>query len=67
MFYFARILSIPYIKVVSDPSSMPVIEVTGSNFKLSWCPIEQALGYLRDQYAIGSITAKIIQPAPEGL
>jgi inner membrane protein len=53
------------IKVQVDPATYPVIEVTGSNVKLSWCPIEQVLVYLKDQYAIGTVTAKIISPRPE--
>ncbi|MCH2247714.1 MAG: hypothetical protein MK111_24325 [Crocosphaera sp.] len=38
--------------------------ITGSNVNLSWCPIEEALSYLNDQYAIGTLTAKIIIPKP---
>jgi inner membrane protein len=52
------------IKVQVDPATYPVIEVTGSNVKLSWCPIKQVLVYLKDQYAVGTVTAKIVQPAP---
>jgi inner membrane protein len=52
------------IKVQVDPATYPVIEVTGSNVKLSWCPIEDAIASLKDQYAIGTLTAKIVQPAP---
>jgi inner membrane protein len=52
------------IKVQTDPAQYSVIEVTGSNVKLDWCPSEQVLGYLKDQYAVGTVTAKIVQPAP---
>jgi hypothetical protein len=52
------------IKVQVDPATYPVIEVTGSNVKLSWCPSEKVLVYLKDQYAIGTVTAKIISPRP---
>jgi inner membrane protein len=52
------------LKVQVDPATYPVIEVTGSNVKLSWCPSEQVLVYLKDQYAIGTLTAKIVQPKP---
>jgi inner membrane protein len=52
------------IKVQVDPATYPVIEVTGSNVKLNWCPSEQVLVYLKDQYAIGTLTAKIVTPAP---
>jgi inner membrane protein len=53
------------IKVQVDPATYPVIEVAGSNVKLSWCPSEQVLVYLKDQYAIGTVTAKIILPRPD--
>jgi inner membrane protein len=52
------------IKVQVDPATYPVVEVTGSNVKLSWCPVEKVLVYLKDQYAVGTVTAKIIQPKP---
>ncbi|CCQ59284.1 hypothetical protein CWATWH0003_B028 [Crocosphaera watsonii WH 0003] len=41
-----------------------MIQLTGSSLKLSWCPISEALSYLNDQYAIGTLTAKIITPKP---
>jgi inner membrane protein len=52
------------IKVEADPATYPVIEVTGSNVKLSWCPVEKAIAALKEQYAVGTLTAKIVQPAP---
>jgi inner membrane protein len=65
--YLSGTISVDFaedIKVQTDPATYPVIEVTGSNVKLSWCPSEQVLVYLKDQYAIGTLTAKIVQPKP---
>ncbi|WP_218600605.1 metal-dependent hydrolase [Fischerella major] len=53
------------IKVQADPATYPVIEVMGSNVKLSWCPIDKALLALRDQYAVGTLTVKVVSPKPE--
>ncbi len=52
------------VKIKIEPEKYTIIELTGSNLKLSWCPIEEALSYLKDQYAIGTLTAKIITPRP---
>jgi inner membrane protein len=52
------------IKVQVDPTTYPVIEVTGSNVKLAWCPIKKAIAALKDQYAVGTLTVKIVSPSP---
>ncbi len=52
------------VKIKIEPEEYTVIELTGSSLKLSWCPVEEALSYLKDQYAIGTLTAKIITPRP---
>ena len=53
------------VKIKIEPEEYTVIELTGSSLKLSWCPVSEALSYLKDQYAIGTLTAKIITPRPE--
>ncbi len=52
------------VKIKIEPEEYTVIELTGSSIKFSWCPIEEALSYLNDQYGIGTLTAKIITPNP---
>jgi inner membrane protein len=52
------------VKIKIEPEEYTVIELTGNSLKLSWCPVEEALSYLNDQYAIGTLTAKIITPKP---
>ncbi|MGK7882943.1 MAG: hypothetical protein AB4060_23005 [Crocosphaera sp.] len=52
------------VKIKIEPEEYTVIELTRSSLKLSWCPIEEVLSYLKDQYAIGTLTAKIITPKP---
>ncbi len=52
------------IKPVFNPDQFQTIAVTASTVKMSYHPIEKAIVDLRGQYAIGTITAKIIQPRP---
>ncbi|HAC65600.1 MAG TPA: metal-dependent hydrolase [Cyanothece sp. UBA12306] len=52
------------VKIKIEPEEYTVIELTGSSLKLSWCPVSEALSYLKDQYAVGTLTAKIITPRP---
>lgn len=54
------------IKVTLDPSQYPYFKLTGSNVELVWCPFEKAIALLKGQYAVGTLTAKIITPKPEG-
>ncbi len=55
------------VKIKLEPEEYTVIELNGSSLKLSWCPIEEAERYLKDQYAVGNLTAKIITPRPYDL
>ena len=50
-----------------QPDQLQVLSVTGSTVKLEYCPVLKAIASLTDQYAVGTITAKIITPAPEGI
>ncbi len=52
------------VKLHIEPEEYTVIELMESSLKLSWCPVEEALSYLKDQYVIGTLTAKIITPKP---
>lgn len=42
----------------------PTTAVTGSTLKLSYERVEEAIAYLTDQYAIGSLSVKVISPSP---
>ena len=53
------------IKIDLDPHQLTTIDLTGGTVNMKYHPITQALGHFYDQYAIGTITAKIIQPKPE--
>ncbi len=42
--------------------AFPVLELSGSTVKLSYCPIETALLQLYDQYGTGTLTVKLVSP-----
>jgi inner membrane protein len=41
---------------------MVTASVVGSSLKLNYCSLEQAIAFLKDQYAIGAVEVKIVQP-----
>jgi inner membrane protein len=52
------------IKIPVEPNQMVTAALSGSNLKLSYCGLERAIAYLREQYAIGTVEVKIVQPQP---
>ena len=53
------------IRVVSGVDTFQIVTVTGSSIKFEYCGVEQAIAILKDQYAIGSLSAKMISPRPK--
>ncbi len=53
------------IRIFDDPDQYPVATVDGNNIEFSYCPLERAIALLNNQYAIGTVTAKILQPKPQ--
>jgi inner membrane protein len=41
------------------------VSLSGSVLKLKYQPIDEAIALLKEQFAVGTLTAKIIQPSPE--
>jgi inner membrane protein len=60
-------LTIDFPEDVEIPvqTGYPTAAVTGSTLKLSYEGIERAIAYLTEQYAIGSLSVKIVQPRPQ--
>lgn len=52
------------ITITPEPDQLNTIKVSGSNVTLSYCPIDEAITALNDQWAIGSLNVKIINPNP---
>ncbi|WNZ24153.1 metal-dependent hydrolase [Leptolyngbya sp. NK1-12] len=52
------------ITLIPQPRQYQTASLTGSTLSLTHHPIEQALLQLKDQYAVGMLTVKIVQPRP---
>jgi inner membrane protein len=54
------------IKSPIMPDQYQTIILSGATVQMNYCEIERAIAFIKEQYAIGTMTAKIIQPRPEG-
>jgi inner membrane protein len=52
------------VKIPIEPNQMVTASVVGSSLKLNYCGLSRAIAYLREQYAIGTVEVKIVQPQP---
>jgi inner membrane protein len=57
------------IKIPIEPNQMVTASVVGSSLKLNYCELSRAIpsesfanAYLREQYAVGAIEVKVVQP-----
>lgn len=50
------------IKTPIEPNQLVTAEVVGSKIQFNYCPLDTAIALLENQYAIGTVEAKIIQP-----
>ncbi len=48
------------VAIAFSPNELQTLRVSGMSVTLEYCPMEVAIAHLRDQWAIGSIQAKII-------
>ena len=53
------------IKISLEPNQMVTAQVVGSNLKLNYCSLDRAIALLREQYAVGTLSARIVRPKPE--
>ena len=51
------------LPILSD--QYQTVSLSGAAVNLEYCGIESVIAYLKEQYAIGTVTAKIIQPRPK--
>jgi inner membrane protein len=52
------------IKLPILPDQYQTIILSGATVNLDYCRIEGAIAVLKEQYAVGAVTAKIIMPRP---
>ncbi len=53
------------IKLPILPDQYQSISLSGAMVNLDYCMIEGAIAVLREQYAVGTVTAKVITPKPD--
>ncbi|MBW4536536.1 MAG: hypothetical protein KME09_21620 [Pleurocapsa minor HA4230-MV1] len=52
------------VKIPVEPNQMVTAELVGSSLKLNYCELERAIAYLKEQYAVGTVEIKVVQPQP---
>lgn len=52
------------ITLSQQPNQLNTIKLSGTNVTLTYCPISEAITVLNDQWAIGSLSLKILNPSP---
>jgi inner membrane protein len=50
------------VKIPVEPNQMVTAELVGSSLKLNYCELEKAIAILKDQYAVGNVEIKVVQP-----
>lgn len=50
------------VVVEVQPDQLQTLTVTGTTVSLNYCPIEKAIAALRDQWAMGTLSVKILSP-----
>ena len=52
------------VKLPIQPDQYQTVSLAGAAVNLDYCSIENAIAVLREQFAVGTVTAKIVQPKP---
>ena len=63
--YLTGELSIDFpedVKIPIEPNQMVTAALSGSSIKFSYCELERAIAFLKDQYAVGTLEIKVVQP-----
>jgi inner membrane protein len=53
------------VKLPILPDQYQTVSLAGAAVNLEYCGIEGAISMLKEQYAVGTLTVKIVQPKPE--
>ena len=52
------------VKIPIEPNQMVTAVLSGNRIKFSYCSLERAIVYLKDQYAVGTVEVKVVQSKP---
>jgi inner membrane protein len=50
------------VEIPVEPNQMVTAQVVGSSLKLNYCGLDRAIAFLKDQYAVGTLEIKVVQP-----
>ena len=50
------------VKIPIEPNQMITASVVGSSLRLSYCELDRAIALLKEQFAVGTVEAKVVQP-----
>jgi inner membrane protein len=50
------------VKIPIEPNQMVTAQVVGSSLKFSYCELERAIVFLNEQFAVGTLEIKVVQP-----
>jgi inner membrane protein len=49
------------IKIPIEPNQRVTAQVVGSSLKFSYCGLDRAIAFLKDQFAVGTLEVKVVQ------
>ncbi|MDJ0902196.1 MAG: metal-dependent hydrolase [Xenococcus sp. MO_188.B8] len=50
------------VRIPIEPNQMATAVLSGSRIKFSYCGLDRAIAFLKEQYAVGTIEIKVVQP-----
>ena len=50
------------VKIAIEPNQMATASLSGNRIKFSYCELGKASAYLNEQYAVGTVEVKVVQP-----
>ena len=50
------------VKIPIEPNQMATAALSGNRIKFSYCRLDRAIAFLKDQYALGTLEIKVVQP-----
>ncbi|MGK7937575.1 MAG: metal-dependent hydrolase [Xenococcaceae cyanobacterium] len=50
------------VKIPLEPNQMATAALNGNRIKFSYCRLSRAIVFLKDQYAVGTLEVKVVQP-----
>ena len=52
------------VRIPLEPNQMATAVLSGNRIKFEYCGLSRAYAYLKEQYAVGTVEVKVVQPRP---